>query len=189
MLTVSCRDVRPLYQARNDSPLAPKLLLAKLVNIPFPPIHRPRQHSRDLVDDKHQSRHAPKATSKVKPSPLYPLNEVVRIQHILEEPSLRDLVVLLNRARLDALLLRQALLPLLLPAADVAQLVVVVEVGRQAEVEDRDAHGELQGRVGRELHGPGFSSGGPVGSEPAADEGAVDDLEEGCRGPHEEVDG
>lgn len=115
----------------------------------------------------------------------------MRVQDVLEQAGLRDLVVLRDGAGLTggALLLGEPLLALLLAAADLAQLVVVVEVGRQPEVEEGEADGELQVGEGRELGTPGLLGHGPVRGEPAADQGAVDELEGDGRGPYGDVDG
>lgn len=51
--------------------------------------------------------------------------------------------MLLDRGRFDALLFGQTLLTLLFTPPDLAQLVVMVKVGGQAEVEDGDSESEL----------------------------------------------
>ena len=115
----------------------------------------------------------------------------MRVKHHLEQSRLGDLVVLLH-ALLAAprLLLRQPLLPAVLPAPDLPQLVVVVVVRHQADVEERDTAGELErGKRARELFGPRRVAGGTVGSQPGADEGSIDDLKAERGEPDNDVNG
>lgn len=173
----------------NHGPLVPDLLLSEFLNVPLLPIDRPRQHSGDLVDNKHAGRHTAQAAGNVEARPLDPLDEVVGEQHDLEQAGLRDAVVLVNAAHGCALLPGQALLAAQLAAADLAQLVVVEVIGRQADVEDGNARGELQRREGGELGVPGAPCDGTVGSQPAADAGGVEELEDDGEGPDQGVDG
>lgn len=180
---------QPLQDTRDHSPLTAYLLLAKLLSIPPLPLDRPRQHRRDLVDDEHARRDAAQPAREVEPGPLDPLGEVVRVQHVPEQAGLGHLVVLLDAAGPGALPPGQPRLARLLAAADLAELLVVEVVGRQADVEEGEARRELQGRVRGELPGPGAGGHGPVRGEPAADAGGVDELEGHGGGPDEEVDG
>lgn len=110
-------------------------------------------------------------------------------QHDLEQARLRDAVVLVDAADRDALLPGQALLAPLLAAADLAELVVVEVIGRQADVEDSNAHNELQRRERRELRVPASLGDGPVGGQPAADARGVEELEDDGEGPDQRVYG
>ena len=85
-----------------------------------------------------------------------------------------------------ALLAADALLAALLPAADLAQLLVVEEVAGQADIEDGDAHDELRQR---RRHVPGVLRQRAVGGQPAAQADGVAQLEEECEGPDDDVHG
>lgn len=180
-----------LANAGNDSPLPPNLVLPEPLHVPLLPIHRPRQHGCHLIEDKCQCGPTCEPTRDIKPKPLNPLGKVVRVQHVPEQARLGDLVVLAHRAGLGAcLLLRQdTRLTLLLAAANLAQLLVVVVVGGQAQVEEGEAGDELGEAPGVELGGPLVLGGGAVGGEPATDAEGVAELEGDGGEPDEDVDG
>lgn len=188
----ACGPLYPSPNARNDSPLLLDLLLPKPLHVPLLPADRPRQHGRDLVDDKGQGGATGEAASHIEADPLDPLGKVVRVQHVPEKAGLGDLVVLADGGGLAGaagLLGREADLAQLLAAADLAQLLVVVVVGGQAQVEEGEAENELGEAEGAELCGPVLLGDGPVGGEPAADAEGVAELEEDGGEPDEDVDG
>lgn len=125
--------------ARNRRPLLPDFILPKLFHIPLLPLDSPRQHCKYFIHQKRPCGRTPPARRHPEPQPLHPLAKVMRIQHVSEQPRLGDLVMLLHAALGTLLFVTDAVLALLLPAADVTQLIVVEEVGREAEVEDDDS--------------------------------------------------
>ena len=119
----------PSPHSRNRRPLLPNLILPKLLHIPLFPLNSPRQHSKYLIHQKRSCRRTSPPRRHPEPKPLNPLAKVMRIQHVPKQPSLRNLVVLFNAVGRATFLPTDAVLPLLLAAADVSELVVVEKVG------------------------------------------------------------
>lgn len=71
---LSLFSASPSQDSRNYCTLVSKLLLPKPFNIPLPSADRPWEHSRDLIDDKHECRRAAEATGNVEARPFDPLH-------------------------------------------------------------------------------------------------------------------
>src|SRR6516162_8866528 len=87
----------PLVEARNDGPLLGNLLLAKPILIPPLATRGAGQHGEDLVEQEGPGWATGPSARHPEAGPLDPLAEVVRVQHVLEQPSLGNPVVLLDR--------------------------------------------------------------------------------------------
>lgn len=183
------QDSPSSQQSRDDSLAALDLLGPEPLLVPLATVDGPGEHGDELVEQEQKGRGAGPPAGHPVAEPLAPLEEVVRVEDELEEAGLGDGVVALDRLGPHALVPGHALAPALLPPPDLAELVVVVVVCRQAQVEDADAHDELQRAAGAQLGAPLLLRGRPVGCQPGPQARAVHDLEEDGRGGDDDVHG
>jgi hypothetical protein len=116
--------------------------------------------------------------------PLHPLAQIMRMQHILEQPVLRHHVYLAHALDSRSILLGLARLLAPRGAPDLAQVVVVEHIPQQAPAPDHEPDEHVFG-----ARGPVVLGCWPVAREVAADGERVGDLEDEGHEPDERVDG
>jgi hypothetical protein len=176
MLTrqLDCREVATtLYKSRYHRLPIPHFVLPKFSLVPPLPLQRSRQHGRNLIDQKSPRRVTLPAAHRPEPRPLNPLTKIMRIQHISEQPVLRNHIHLLHAFDGLARLLGFGALLAVRRTTNLAEVVVVEGVGEEAPGPYYEA----------EFHGPVAAlpvllGGGPVAGEPSADGDGVEDLKE-----------